>query len=135
MSFYKFGLSIQGIKYCFVFLNTSFIFLLSILTMAAVYRSERKITADENASVQHITRMTDRLVGCTLALFIGLPLKDEAWVTQWGADVSDLVRDSDDGGCSAMKWSLEGWVIDEGSLAKLRRENPGEARLVAPVAQ
>ena len=60
-----------------------------------------------------------------IASILGLPERDNRWVTPSGRDVSGLVERSVDGGFSSTRWSLEGWVLDEMSMVALRSEFPG----------
>ena len=86
-------------------------------------------TADEYVSAQHFARQHGSLIGSMIAEFVGLPEKDEAWVTPWGTNVTDLTAISDSGGFSGKKWTMAGWILDNSSLLQLRKENPGDVRL------
>ena len=82
-------------------------------------------SAAQYCSVMHIHRSHQLgFIAPEIAMLLGLPLRDDKWVTPLGNDVSGLVACSVDGGFSSTHWSLKGWVLDEGSMAALRLEFP-----------
>ena len=94
------------------------------LAMAAGFRTEQRIAADENASVEHIQRKCGDFVSERIAMFLGLPDRDMRWLTSWGEDVTDLCDASDSGGFGSNKWTVRGWILDDSSMDSLRREYP-----------
>ena len=72
--------------------------------------------------------------GCTLlARFVGLDFLCMKWVTPFGQDVAALTEASAIGGFGSSEWTLQGWVLDEGSVQRLREEFP-EQYPTAPTA-
>ena len=65
------------------------------LEMAAGFRTEQRIAADENALVEHIQRKCGDLISDKMAMFLDLPYRDMSWLTLWGEDVTHLCDASD----------------------------------------
>ena len=63
-----------------------------------------------------------------IASYIGIPERDNRWVTPSGRDVTFLVDSSQHGGFSSYRWSIAGWELDEMSMVALRSEFPGDLR-------
>ena len=104
------------------------------LAMAAGFRTEQRIAADENASAEHIKRKCNDLISEKIAMFLGLPDRDMSWLTPWGEDVTHLC-DASDSGFGSDKWTARGWILDVSSMDSLRREYPEHPRLVFPVGR
>ena len=86
------------------------------------------MAADAFAGIKHVAATLGPGVGDMfakeLAELIGLPELDEKWVTPEGRDVTRCCGASDNGGFSSSRWTMQGWVLDEPSMIKLKNEFP-----------
>ena len=80
------------------------------------------VTANEYCSALHIIRRFPYIMDeiCNL---LGFEERDLKWVTPEGRDASGLCQRSMFG-FSAYRWSIDGWELDEDSMAQLRAEFP-----------
>ena len=90
------------------------------------YRSNAQIAADEYASAIQTNRKIGTEGNTVIAQFLGLFEKDEKWISPDGRDMTGLCNASDRGGFeSEGPWTLNGWTLDDWSMAQLRAEFPG----------
>ena len=101
--------------------------------MAAAFRCEQRIAADEYACVEHLRRLHGNLIAEMIAVDLDFPERDDRWITPWNINVSDLTHASYIGGFGSSRWILQGWILDDSSMVQLRQENPKDPRLVAPI--
>ena len=93
--------------------------------MAAAFRSNAREAADEWCSFMHIQRLKLGEVGSKeLANLLDFPGRDETWISPEGIDLTELCGRSSTGGFSSNQWTLQGWILDDSSMAVLRREFP-----------
>ena len=98
------------------------------------YRSGARICADEYCCIIHLDRRfniegngsgVDALLA--MAQFLDLDTRDMKWLSPDGRDCTLLCSMSMLGGFdSSQDWTLNGWVLSEESMAKLRAEFPDE---------
>ena len=81
-----------------------------------------QVTANEYCSALHFIRRCPYIMDemCNL---LGFAERDLKWVTPEGRDVSGLCQRSMFGFAACM-WSIDGWELDEDSMAQLRDEFP-----------
>ena len=66
-------------------------------------------------------------VATMIADTLDLSANDLRWITPDGRDVTDLCnKRSANGGFSARKWTLRGWILDRVSVSDLKEEFPDE---------
>ena len=88
------------------------------------YRTEEQKAADEFCSCMHLNERFHMPGSTLLAQFVGLDLMCMNWVTPFGQDVTALTEVSSIGGFGSSEWTLQGWVLDDGSAQRLREEFP-----------
>ena len=68
-----------------------------------------------------------------LAEFVGLDYLCMKWLTPSGQDVTALTEASEVGGFGSSEWTLQGWVLDERSVQRLREEFPDRYGMMEPL--
>ena len=88
------------------------------------YRTAERKAADEFCSCRHLNDRS-RMPGNTrIAEFLGLDGMCIKWVTPFDQDVTALAEESSIGGFSSNGWTMQGWVLDQASVNRLRAEFP-----------
>ncbi len=87
-------------------------------------RTEQRIAADHLCSCIHLNERLHMPGSTLLAQFLWLDYLCMKWVTPFGQDVTALTEASSIGGFGSSEWTLQGWVLDEGSVQSLRDEFP-----------
>ena len=87
---------------------------------------EARQKADEFCSCRHLERTILGPAGASeIAAMLGFPELDSRWCTPWGVDVTYLCGISrNEGDFGSLKWSINGWILDDYSMQALREEFP-----------
>ena len=85
--------------------------------------------AAEYCSIVHL-HLHNRIAAFAeeIASYLGLPERDNRWVTPSGRAVNFFVDRSVHGGFSSTRWSIAGWELDEMSMVALVNEFPDDFR-------
>ena len=91
------------------------------------FRSNAEVAADAYCSAIEMNRLIGIEGSTVIAEFLDLHCRDDKWIAPHGRDLTDLCNMSATGGFeSEGPWTLNGWVLDERSMDRLRAEFPHE---------
>ena len=97
------------------------------------HRTEQQKAADEFCSCKHLNTRLHMPGSTLLAEFVGLDDMCMKWLTPFGQDVTALTEASEFGGLGSSEWTLQGWVLDERSVQRLREEFPDRYGMMEPL--
>ena len=89
------------------------------------YRSYARIAADEYGSAIQLNRHIGTEGLTLISEFLGLDCRDDTWIAPDGRDCTVLCDMSALGGFgSRQAWTLDGWILSDESMERLRAEFP-----------
>ena len=97
------------------------------------HRTEQQKAADEFCSCMHLNTRLHMPGSTLLAEFVGLDYLCMKWLTPFGQDVTALTEASAFGEFGSSEWTLQGWVLDERSVQRLREEFPDRYGMMEPL--